>query len=38
MPLWHEAARFGEQQKQNPIDDDERFIEEPRRVNAAARR
>ena len=28
MPLRHQPSRFGEQQKQDAVDDDERFLEE----------
>ena len=27
MPARHQAARFGKEQKEDPIDDDQRFVE-----------
>ena len=34
MPRGHEAPGFGEQQKQNPVNDDERFVD--RRIRTIA--
>ena len=38
VPAWHQAARLGKQQKQDPIDDHQRFVErgDPNRAGVVA--